>query len=286
MILGANRPAVIENIKKNITDGNLNAKGELDDPIVSEEEKKALLNHFIERQGTFSQLNDATVARSVIKYYTKMVNAKTKIIGLEKIKDIYGGAIITSNHFNQLDNTVIKKMIQMKDNKRVYTIIQDTNLAMDGFFGFLMNNGDNIPVSDDFDYMRHAFIEQLQKVIQQKDYLLIYPEQEMWFNYRKPRPGKRGAYYYASKLNVPIISCFTQIDDLDTMDDENFRNVQYTIHVLDPIYPDPNLSDRKNSIIMQQIDYEQKKAAYEKAYGKPLVYDFSYADIAGYTKED
>ena len=32
---------------------------------------------------------------------------------------------------------------------------------------------------------------------------------------------------------------------------------------------------------MANIDYEQKKEAYEKAYGKRLTYDFTYEDIVG-----
>ena len=87
--------------------------------------------------------------------------------------------------------------------------------------------------------MRHDFVDLLRQVVEQKDYILIYPEQEMWFNYRKPRPCKRGAYYYASKLGVPVISCFTEVQDLDTMDDDHFKNVQYTLHILDPIFRIP-----------------------------------------------
>ena len=45
-------------------------------------------------------------------------------------------------------------------------------------------------------------------------------EQEMWFNYRKPRPPKRGAYYYAAKFNVPIVSFFVEIRDMDEKENE------------------------------------------------------------------
>ena len=33
---------------------------------------------------------------------------------------------------------------------------------------------------------------------------------------------------------------------------------------------------------MCRLDYEQKKQAYERAYGKPLVYTFEDEDIAGW----
>ncbi|WP_289183075.1 lysophospholipid acyltransferase family protein [uncultured Dubosiella sp.] len=286
MILGNDRPAVVEHIRQLVLDNELNAKAELDDPVLTPEQKDALVQGFLARQGTRAQELDARLARYIIKYYTKLVNHRTQIVGLDKIEAIEGGAIITSNHFNQLDNTVVKKMIAEKDGRDVYTVIQEANLAMDGFFGFLMNNGDNIPISDNYDYMRHDFVDLLRQVVEQKDYILIYPEQEMWFNYRKPRPCKRGAYYYASKLGVPVISCFTEVQDLDTMDDDHFKNVQYTLHILDPIFPDPALSDRANSIAMAKKDYEQRCAAYEKIYNRPMTAAFSYRDIAGYVKED
>ena len=44
----------------------------------------------------------------------------------------------------------------------------------------------------------------------------------MWYNYRKPRPLKQGAYYYAAKNNVPIISCFTEIIDKEKKLTMNF----------------------------------------------------------------
>ena len=36
---------------------------------------------------------------------------------------------------------------------------------------------------------------------------------------------------------------------------------------------------------MRDIDYMQKKKAYEKAYGKKLSYDLDYDAIAGYVKK-
>ncbi len=54
------------------------------------------------------------------------------------------------------------------------------------------------------------------------------------------------------------------------------------MHILPPIYPDPAKSDRRNSEEMMARDYRQKAAAYERAYGKALTYDFDEVDIAGW----
>ena len=61
--------------------------------------------------------------------------------------------------------------------------------------------------------MKHDFSDILEEKLNKKQFILIYPEQEMWFNYKKPRPPKPGAYYYAAKNNVQIISCFVEMID-------------------------------------------------------------------------
>ena len=65
-------------------------------------------------------------------------------------------------------------------------------------------------------------------------------------------------------------------------DTEEFKRVKYVLHILDPIYPDPEKNERDNSFDMMKKDYEQKKAAYEQIYKRPLDYVFSDSDIAGW----
>ena len=106
----------------------------------------------------------------------------------------------------------------------------------------------------------------------------------MWFNYRKPRPLKKGAYYYAAKLNQPIISTFTEIRATSRREvfHRDFYKTRKILHVLPTIYPNSDLKLSENVNRMWRKDYEQKKAAYEKCYGKKLTDEFSYDDIAGY----
>lgn len=164
----------------------------------------------------------------------------------------------------------------------MYIVSQDTNLAMKGLLGFVMNYDDTIPLSGRPSFLNGPFKQMLNAAFAGHHWVLIYPEQEMWFNYRKPRPPKRGAYFYAAEAGVPIISCFTEIRDLPVRENQQLREVRYILHVLDPIYPDPKLSARDNSFYMMQRDYVQKCQAYTAAYGKPLSYAFTQQDIAGW----
>ena len=108
----------------------------------------------------------------------------------------------------------------------------------------------------------------------------------MWFNYRKPRPPKRGAYHFAAKLNAPVISCFVEMIDTPEKDTNEFFKVKYRIHILDVLYPDASLSVRDNSQSMCEKDYKLKKDVYERIYGKKLCYKFETDDIAGWINEE
>ena len=156
---------------------------------------------------------------------------------------------------------------------------------MDGIIGFLMNYTDTIPISTEPRYLARDFLSVLkEKLVDKREMVLLYPEQEMWFNYRKPRPPKNGAYFYSAKLNVPIISCFVEMVDMDDDDTAEFKKVKYILHVLDVLYPDTNKTPKENTELLSQMDYNLKKECYEKVYSKELTYDFEPTDIAGWKK--
>ena len=286
MIIGGSKKEVIKNIQKNVKNNELNKKVEVNDPVLNNEElDKALKRFYGIRKNKFIYFLESRFAYTFVDILGLKLNKSIKIEGLENIKDINEGAIITSNHFNPLDNMAIRKLIKQRYKKNFYIVSQETNLAMPGFLGYLMNSLNIIPLCKGPNYIINTFKPELKKVLDKNNYVLIYPEEEMWFNYRKPRPCKRGAYQFAAEANVPIISCFVEIRDTERIDNEEFKEVEYIVHVLKPIYPDKKKSARENSKIMAEIDYKQKKEAYEKAYNKKLDYTFSYEDIAGFRKD-
>ena len=124
------------------------------------------------------------------------------------------------------------------------------------------------------------FLSVLKEFLENDEAVLIYPEQEMWFNYRKPRPLKRGAYMYAVRFAVPIIPLF--VEQIESGSYINGRKkISYRLHILPVIYPPTGMNERSSSIAMMQKDYEQKCRAYSDAYGKKLVYDFEKGDVVG-----
>lgn len=282
MIIGGSKKEVISNIKTAANEGLLNAKVETNDPILTQEESDSIVYGYTKKRNTLPFKIKNLGARAAAAVITDLINKNTEIIGGEKIKNINQGAIVTCNHFNPLDNTAMRYMAKKTSGKRLFTVAQETNLAMEGFVGFFMNYADIIPISRNVHYMQREFFQIISQHIKKGDWVLIYPEQEMWFNYKKPRTARPGAYFFASKLNVPIISCYVELQETDEPDNEEFFKTKYKIRILDPIFPDPQKSQRENSRIMQEKDSMQKREIYEKIYGKKLDHTFEPSDIAGY----
>ncbi|MFD0898315.1 lysophospholipid acyltransferase family protein [Loigolactobacillus binensis] len=282
MIIGGSKRAVIDNIQKYANAGLLNHKVEINDASLNQNQRINLIHDYLQLIKMPKYHVNNLIARGLADVLTELLNTKTTFSGLEKIKNITGGAIITSNHFSPLENTVVRKTLWQIKHRRLFIVSEDTNLLTNGFIGFLLKYYDTIPVSPDVEYIGKVFPKMIKGVLNDNNFILIYPEQEMWFNYRKPRPPKRGAYYYAAKFHVPIISCFVEIIDLQEPDNYEFNKVKFKMHILDPIYLDPNKSVRENSIEMMQRDYQQKKKAYEQIYDEKLTYNFNIKDIAGW----
>ena len=278
------RLAVIENIKKCIKENNLNSKVEIGDPDVSEEIlKKKLYKHDTLKKNPINKIKNKVI-KKIIYNFVKEFNEDTEIIGLENIENINTGAIITSNHFSPKDSTpIIYALKKVKKDNKFNIVIKDNNLAMDGLFGFIMNHFNTIPLSKDKEYTEKKFMPTIEKLLNKKHLILIYPEQEMWFNYRKIRNLKPGAYHLASKFKVPIIPCFVEMKEKPgEYDDDGFNKLKFILHIMTPIYPKKDKSLKENKEMMHDTDYNLKKQAYEKAYGKEMSYKFSDEDIAGY----
>ena len=286
MIVMDGREETIANIRSAIAHGTLNVKVEPGDPVLTREQRAALrerYNAMRPASGAPSLKYRAgqAVAHAVLRIGTPLIVQDSHIVGQERAAGL-DAAIVTSNHFSPIDNTLVRSMVWATGRKRMPVVAQEDNLAMDGAFGFMMTYADTLPLPTNPAAVKHSFEPLLKRELDEGNFVLIYPEQEMWFNYRKPRPSKRGAFLYAARFGVPVLPCFVELRDKDKLERPDFVDVSYVLHVLEPIVPDPSLSDRENSIAMAEQDYRQKVAAYERIYDRKLDYRFDVDDIAGW----
>ena len=100
----------------------------------------------------------------------------------------------------------------------------------------------------------------------------MYPEQSLWWNYKKPKPLKNGAYKLAARNEVPIIPIFITMEDSSIIGEDGFPIQEYTINIEEPIYPDTNLSEGQKAKKMRETNFEVWKNIYEEFYGIPLTY--------------
>lgn len=204
-----------------------------------------------------------------------------EIRGIENLSKVTTGAIVTCNHFNPFDSFTIEKVFRISgkiEEKKLYKVIREGNYTnFPGLYGFFFRNCDTLPLSSNKRTMIE-FMKAVDTLLQNGDFILIYPEQSMWWNYRKPKPLKHGAFKMAVRNNVPVIPIFITMQDSDKIDGEGYPIQEYTVNIAEPIYPDENLSSRENMEMMLNKNFEIWKNIYENFYGIPLAYTTKKSD--------
>jgi lipopolysaccharide biosynthesis glycosyltransferase len=231
------------------------------------------------REKGLNRIKNVLANRMGEKYLKDLIKNKKLIIkdikGLENLENVKTGAMITCNHFNPNDfltiEQVFRKTNQIKT-KKLYKVIREGNYTnFPGFPGFLFRNGDTLPLSTNTSTMIE-FMKAVDTILQRGDFILIYPEQSMWWNYRKPKPLKIGAYKLAAKNNVPVIPIFITMEDSEVKGDDGYPVQEYTVNIAKPIYPDGNLSIKENTEKMKEENAKVWKEIYEDFYKIPLEY--------------
>lgn len=195
------------------------------------------------------------------------------IIGAENLR-VEGGAILTCNHFSPLDSFIIHRTFDISKRRgRFYRVIKESNYtSFPGFYGFLMRNCNTLPLSSNIATMR-KFLRGVDTALKNGDCVLVYPEQSMWHNYRKPRPMKPGAFEMAVRAGVPVIPCFITMEDSRYVGADGAPVQEHTVHVGNPIYPDEQLHKRDRAEKMMTETFSFNKSVYESFYGIELTYE-------------
>lgn len=258
----------------------LEKKGLWSKDVEDDPETKVLLPDQIDYLGEKWTTRAATrfANRAAIRYFEKQIKRGNFVIkeirGLENYRAVQGGAMITCNHFNPYDNYAVFRAIR-KDlgSHNLYKIIREGNYtSFPGFYGFIFRHCNTLPLSSDLRTMK-KFFHAVDTLLARGEKILIYPEQGMWWNYRKPRPMQNGAFKFAVRGNVPIIPVFITMEDSAKMDADGFPIQEYTLHFLKPIYPDQSLPFRERADAMKQLNYDAWKQVYEDFYQIPLEYE-------------
>lgn len=209
--------------------------------------------------------------------FDAMIKGRQLIIkevrGIENFTAVKGGRMVTCNHFSICDHYAVWVALRdHMDGRLLYKVIREGNYTNPPKpFGLLMKHCNTLPLSSRKDTMK-KFMGAVRILLTRGETILIYPEQGMWWNYRKPKPMQEGAFTLAAKNNVPVVPIFITMEDSDVLDGDGFPVQEYTLHILPAIYPDNSLPRSETTKKMMKENYEAWVKTYEDFYGKPLVY--------------
>lgn len=211
------------------------------------------------------------------RFFDKMIARRQMIIkeirGIENFNAVSGGRIVTCNHFSICDNYAVWMALRdHMDGRMLYKVIREGNYTNPPKpFGLFMRHCNTLPLSSQTATMK-KFLKAVKLLLSRGETILIYPEQSMWWNYRKPKPMQDGAFSLAVRNQVPVVPIFITMEDSDTLDDDGFFVQEYTVNILPAIYPDPTLSGVEAREKMKEENYAAWVKTYEDFYQKPLVY--------------
>lgn len=183
----------------------------------------------------------------------------------KKLKKI-GACITTSNHVGYFDACLTRRALGVK---KQYIVAAPHNCKRN-IGGAILKSAIVLPLPCS---LRGAkpFYEMLEYVKERKAAIHFYPEKSMWLHYRKPRPYKAGAFYYAEKLDIPIVPmlyCFREPKGLRKL----LHLQKAEIKIADPIYPDASMGARARMNDLANRAYAAAVGLYEDFYGTPLRY--------------
>jgi 1-acyl-sn-glycerol-3-phosphate acyltransferase len=270
-----NRLDIIKEIEKLELEGKFDVDPEKDPPTI--ELKPDNVDYLNTKRRSKIKTK---VAYKAAEYFVDSMVKKNKLIikeirGIENLKKVTTGAIITCNHFNPFDCFTVEQVFreaELDKNKKLYKVIREGNYTnFPGFYGFLFRNANTLPLSSNKRTMVE-FLKAIETILKRENFILIYPEQSLWWNYKKPKPLKPGSFKFAVKNNVPIIPIFITMQDSDIIGSDGFPVQEYIVNISEPIYQDENLTDKENIEYMKNKNFEIWKNIYEEFYGIPLEY--------------
>ena len=194
-----------------------------------------------------------------------------RVKGRKKIKKI-GACITTSNHVGYLDAVLTLRASGMQNR---YIVAAPHN-CKSTLGGKILTSAGEIPLPISYKGMR-PFNDMLEYATGKKAKIHFYAEKSMWIDYRKPRPHKDGAAFYADKLDIPIVPmlyCFRTPRGLRRL----LHLPKAAIEIGDPIYADKALPPVERKADLTKRTYDATVRLYEQFYGIPLEYLSQCAD--------
>ena len=178
-----------------------------------------------------------------------------RVVGKKNVKKLHGqGAFIYSNHVAITDVFKFQayvfffgKRVNILGYPDTLTMPVVRNLAR--ALGYLP-----LPLPGDVKNMVNL-VDAFKFYIEKKQYILIYPEAHIWPYYTKIRNFHSGSFNYPARLETPVLPVVTT-----WRKSKLCKKPKQTLHILDPIFPDPTKTSAEN----KEYLYEETLKAMKK----------------------
>lgn len=172
---------------------------------------------------------------------------------LKKVKDI--GKITISNHIHPMDCTM-NGLVNFPD--RTYYVSLMTNFKIP-VIRHLIRILYAIPIPEEISN-KEKFLKEIEKAIENKKTIHIYPEAALWPYYEDLRKFKKGAFRIAVETNAPIVPIVFKFEEPKGIF-KLYKNKKCIFaKVLEPVYPD-NTLDKNDRI--EKLKEEVERAMEE-----------------------
>lgn len=191
--------------------------------------------------------------QNIISVPIKVLYAKIKFhiqfIGKEKLKPYQKqGYFVYGNHTQPFADTFIPSVGNYP--KRNFFIVNPENVSMKGLKTLVEMFG-AIPVPGNKTAMKH-FLEIIEKKMQKRYSITIYPEAHIWPYYTKIRPFTDVSFQYPMKFNVPAF-CMTNTYQAYGKKKDKVKIVTY---IDGPFYANAELSKKEAQKELRNQVYE------------------------------
>ena len=168
------------------------------------------------------------------------INGKSYLKHYQKV--LSNGAVTISNHVHRWDYICVMKALH--NFKWPYLLSWDKNINGDD--GPLVRLVGGIPIPEDNHEATVVFTKTVKKLLNDKNFLHIYPEGSMWEYYQPIRPFKIGAFSFAVKCNKPIIPMAFSYREPSWFRKKFLKQIAlFTLNIGEPLFPNRELEMSK-----------------------------------------
>ena len=186
----------------------------------------------------FSSLLLQNVLSMPIKILYSKIKFRIKYFGREKLKKYKNeGYFIYVNHTQPFADTFIPSLANYP--KRNFFIVNPENISMK-MLGTIVEMLGALPVPGDKKSMKN-FLDAIEKKLDQKCSITIYPEAHIWPYYTKIRNFKSVSFKYPIKWNKPTF-CMTNTYQKYGKNNDKIKIVTY---IDGPFFPNRDLAPKQ-----------------------------------------